>query len=439
METLGKIYDYLVGMEWLGSIISIFGLGDWWAAFDLTKDIAGMVPEMIAAVICWYIIVYFIHEMSSKDIVFTRVKEGTAKLIMLGDAFFRVVFNWNGHFMQRPLRPWGFKRKVVDANGKIMRIPERDNQGNIVTVNGRPKLIKAKSVKLRTYEVVDSHLVDSLFFQFAIRPLMALGNMMLKVLGLHGIKFLGIPGLNSIHKRTFRWNSLRQYETEKTVNTEGGIYYEPQLVENMDYVLLQPDIYYARVEDAEDTNMIPLDLDTTLLIRITNPVLAVFGPQDWLEYVWGTYLPYVRVYTARLDWHKLNKERDKQAEDMGYSLFDIQQEIYNTSGASIQSFRFLRVSPAGDLKQKYENAATRPYFAQKDAEVVKISADAQALRYETEYKKLKELGGTGMRVRELEAIEKAASSLSPAALAFSIKKVLDLAKGGASEQNNQAT
>lgn len=321
-------------------------------------------------------LIYLIRELAERDLFFTLVREGRAKLVMGagGKGFERVIFTFRNYWMKVP-------GKHDYSDGKL-------SNWDIVHISDERLNVPFSNWLYKNLENVQ--------YKFS------------RLIGLYGVHWLGIPGLHTTYKYTFRWNSLVQSKlNDKIVETDGGIYFHPH-EERIDYILLQPDIYYARIEGAEDKNMVPLSLDTTFRIRAFNPQKALMEVQDWLEMIWGLYLPEVRVYVANRQWDILNKHRHQEAVKLQKEKRELVEYIFDHYGVRVEEFMFLRVGPYGKLKEEYEKAATSPYMAAKAAKVVAINAKAEKGRIAEVYGEIQRQGETGELIRRLEAVENAA-------------------------------
>ncbi len=318
---------------------------------------------------------FFIREMARRNLIWTLVEEGTAKAIMgAGDSGFqKFVYQYTG---------WRLNEKWDVVSETKTREKFRD--------------------KIRRW------------------------------LGLTGVRLLGIPGLHSVHRYRFRWNSLKQAPDETTTDA-GGIYFTPH-DEELDYIILQEDVYYARVESAEDVNMVPLDFDITLRIQVINPYKALFVAQEWLEMTWGIVLPAIRRFVATQKWEVLSKrmaEKEKKFEEeiLGTSF----QEMRDNFGVDIKELKIIRIRPAGKRAVMYEEAATKQYEAEQEAKRIKTLAAAEKARIKEVYGQIQEFEELGQLIRRLEALEKAAAGagntiISAPELSNIAKAVEDISK-----------
>ncbi|MFA5318238.1 MAG: SPFH domain-containing protein [Patescibacteria group bacterium] len=318
-----------------------------WIIFLLVLAVGG-----IANIVC---LPFAIRLLAERNIIFTIVREGTAVAIMgAGDS--------------------GFQRFVSCFRGKTL------NQG--------------------TWDVRDVNIApDKTWWQWIV-----------KFFGLSGVHYLGIPGMQSIHRYKFRWNSLLQSEQEGAQNA-GGIYFKPH-DDWLRYILLQEDVYYARVESAEDEGMVPLNLDITLRVRIVNPYKALFVAQEWLEMTWAIVLPSLRRFISTKSWQELSGNLDQHEQDYTTSIQGDLDRLETTYGVKVEKFHVIRVQPGGTRATMYEEAATKAFEATAEAKKIRILAEAERDRIKAIYGEVKEHGELGRMIRRLEALEKAAGGNS---------------------------
>ncbi|PLX21524.1 hypothetical protein C0584_02255 [Candidatus Parcubacteria bacterium] len=336
----------------------------------IVQAVAESVPEpktgilsilfgVLGLIVFFILSLYLLKALAKLDIFVTTVCEGQAKAIMGagGGGFRRIIFQYSKHSI--------------------------NNEGDITRGETSPVISGWKRSK----------------------------DWLSNKLGLSGIKFVGLPFLHTIHEYNFKWNSLKQTDNEEGVKDAGGIYYKPH-AEDIKYILLQPDVYYARIQEAEDKNMVPLDLDLTVQCQVVNPQKALFDVQEWLEMVWGLVLPAIRRYVAKSDWEVLAKKTDQESETFKDALQVDLDNIKNRFGIHVSSFQILRVKPGGSRATMYEEAATKLFEAKAEAKSIKELAKAEQFRIRKEYGTIKEYDELGQLIRRLEALEKAAEQES---------------------------
>jgi K+/H+ antiporter YhaU regulatory subunit KhtT len=356
----------------------------------------------------------FIKVAADRDFIWTKVREGTAKAVVgAGNKFVKFLWQYNGY-------------KLITTTEEANKYNE-SHEGKITT-------------KREMWDIAEEQ--DN--------ALTGTKNLLWDKLGLGGIQYYGLPGLHQIYSYKFRWNSLRQNEGPGATRSGGGIYFQSHS-ETLRYILLQADVYYARLEQAEDQRMIPLDVDFTIAIRIKNPYKALFKVQDWLEYVWGQILPAIRqtirsyydwieeieidekgnIKTTeatkeekermkRIIWEHLNKEKytsgrsdeDKSCDEPGTTKekeekpSSIIAQIREYYGIKIDDFTILRIDATGERKKEIVEMATKVIEVRQNAKATRIDYIVEVERLEAIYGKIRDLGPTGELIRRLEAFEK---------------------------------
>lgn len=310
----------------------------------LTISLTGILTLILLTVL-FFLGIALVRELALKDIVFTLVKEGTAKAIMgVGGS--------------------GFQKMIMQFSGKKI-----NSEGTIEGNGPEDPWLKKK-------------------------------------LGLSGIRILGLPFLHTIHEYKFRWNSLKQAADKETTDA-GGIYFKAH-DDFLKYIILQNDVYYAGVKGAEDENMIPLDLDLTLEIVIVNPYKALFVAQEWLEMTWGIILPAIRRYVSENKWKDLAGKTEQKETDFMSSMKKVIDDLEINYGIRLVKFRMLRIKPGGTRATMYEEAATTEYETRQKAKGILILAKAEQSRINKVYGEIKSHGELGAIIRKLEALEKSA-------------------------------
>lgn len=318
----------------------------------------GIMAIIILIPINLFCLPYLIREMAKRDFIFTTVNEGTAKAVMGagGSGFQRFIFHFKGHRLNDP------NKNDFDPNKPAWEVIPED---------------------------APAHKIDKL----------------IKFFGLSGVSILGFPGMQTVHKYKFRWNSLKQSPDQNTQES-GGIYYTPH-DEELNYVILQSDAYYARIESAEDKDMVPLDFDIILRGRVTNPYKALFVAQEWLEMTWSIYLSEFRRFIAQKKWQKLSQKAEAAESKYAEHIQNEVALLSNSFGTTIDEFRILRIRPGGKRAEMYEEAATKQFEAEREAKKIITLAKAKAGEIEKVYGKIQEFGELGELIYRLESAVKA--------------------------------
>lgn len=210
---------------------------------------------------------------------------------------------------------------------------------------------------------------------------------------LGGLKWVGIPFIHSVYQYNFKWVSFEQEEKEGKL-VQKAISHEKEI----DYIIVQDDIYYTFVREAEAKGMVPLDIDALLTIRVLNPYKALFRVQDWLETTLNQFKPVLVGYTGQKLFEEL-VEAQKQVGDTIHELLKISQIDENLEedyGIHLKKIGIVNIDPAGERGKKYVEAASKEWEAKKEAQ-----------RLDNIYKQIEEYGDTGLFLRAIEGIEEA--------------------------------
>lgn len=206
-----------------------------------------------------------------------------------------------------------------------------------------------------------------------------------------GLAFYGIWPLRDIYIYNFSWTAV----------TERGEIKEHRN-ETLDYIGLFDDVYWLQVVKAEDDELVPLDVEALVVIRIVNPYKALFRVQDWLEMVLNRVKPLLRKEISDFSYEALIQDRESLGKKIYDKAKDLWSELEKDYGVKVLKLEVKEIDPPDDLRKLTLKKVT----AQREAEVVKIQADAEKGRIATVFGALEETGETGKLVRTLEALEK---------------------------------
>ena len=186
--------------------------------------------------------------------------------------------------------------------------------------------------------------------------------------------------------------------------------------ETLDYVLLKEDVYLAVLSNAEDKELLPVDIRLVLTIRVINPYKAVFVIQNWLEAVINRILPAVRnIFTEDTykNWISTEKDLAKRIIEHEQTRDFLDKECKKGYGVEVKAIEVIDIDPGED----YRKATLAEYLAEREKAKVLIGAEAErerlkkvaqgeVQRIKKVYEQIKEFGDLGKLVRTLEAMEK---------------------------------
>ena len=255
---------------------------------------------------------------------FTFIKEGTAKVIVKGDAFKKVLIQWTDHTI--------------------------DDEQNVVEGE---------------------------------EPWHPFG----------GFRFYGFWPLLNVYTYYFKWSGVTE---------DGEVVKHPK--ELIDFILLKDDVYWTKVEKAEDKNLLPLDIELFLTISVINPRKALFSVQNWLETVINQIKPTVRDIITNDEyenWIKnsdgIGKEIYEKAEKKG-----LLAEFEEKYGVRIKKIQVKKIDPP----EEYRERTLAPYLAELERKKTVIQAQGEQDRIALVFTKIQEFGDLGKLLKTLEAVEK---------------------------------
>ncbi|MDD2730615.1 MAG: hypothetical protein PHW33_00620 [Candidatus Portnoybacteria bacterium] len=311
------------------------------------------------------------------DIFFTLAEEGTAKAVMALDGFSRIIMQYRG--------------KTINADGEV-------DEGR------------------------EFHLFG-------------------------GLRWLGIPFYHSLYEYHFRWKTLRVQSGEIIPRDE-----------IINYILVKDDVYVAEIKNAESRGMVPLDITLLLTACCVNPYKALFKTQDWMEMIINRSEAIFREYVAQLSFEDIIKEKQKAGGEIWQKMVEagltspkekesqglLFEEEYRTKikgqglfeeeyGIKIKGIEMRDVNPSGTEKNLYEQAASKKWLADREAERIKIIAQAEKDRIDTVYETI-EKHKDGKAIRFMESLDNAGKNPGNWIIPFDIGQVLGKLFGSGSEK-----
>jgi len=167
--------------------------------------------------------------------------------------------------------------------------------------------------------------------------------------------------------------------------------------EIISHVLVQSDVYFVKVLSAETSEGIPVDVGFLLTISITNPYKALYRVQHWLEAVANQSEGTTRVYIGAKEIRQLfappptapgtiipvgavGALSETSSSELAQSLQDRLKNFNVEFGVHVELVQIQSMEPAGDAAAKYRELLTKKYEAEREAEMVRIAADAEAYK-----------------------------------------------------------
>lgn len=207
-----------------------------------------------------------------------------------------------------------------------------------------------------------------------------------------GLRRYGLWPIQDIYVYPFQWTGVQE---------NGKPDRHPE--EWLDFILLKDDIYWTAVESAEDKDLLPLNLELLLTIRVENPYKALFVVQNWLEAILNRLKPLARDRVTQSDY----KELIVAKEAIGEGLFEASEtlraeEFSKRYGIKVRKIEVQDINPPDEIRKE----TLAKFSAERQRERILVEADAEAQRIDVVYKKVRQFKDVGRLIRILEALEK---------------------------------
>ena len=231
-----------------------------------------------------------------------------------------------------------------------------------------------------------------------------------------GLRYYGFYPIKDAYIYNFEWTG---------VSMNGETQHHPK--ETLDYVLLKDNVYYAKVEKAEDKELLPLDVELVLTIRVINPYKALFEVQNWLEMIINKIKPAVRDAVSLKEYELLISDTDAVGKKIYKRLKErkLLEEFKDRYGVELGKIGVKDINPP----KEYREETLKKWSAEREKERIAIEAKAEkqrlktvaegeALRIGKVFKKIEKFGELGRLLKSLEAMEK-----SPLAASMTVQAV----------------
>ncbi|MEK7110805.1 MAG: SPFH domain-containing protein, partial [Patescibacteria group bacterium] len=336
---------------------------------------------------------FVFRSLAERNLWFTLFQEGRAKAVMAYNQFNYFVMAYEGH--------------AFDVDWNIVRVSGRTitkNDDGSETIEDRKVVRDADGEILeitKTSNGKTSSEDTRLAKNIGILPKWL--ESLLNVPG--GLRYIVNPFANTIYTYTFRWTSFRQADKEGKPGEVQDVHKE-----SIDYIIVQDDVYFANVKEAETKEMIPVNVDLLLAIRAENPYKALFRVEEWLEVAVNRVKSVVRHYIGTKTYEQLRGERKEtpkhEKDDDFKELIDYLHDRY---GIRIKQIGFVNIDPAGARALKYIEAASKSYEAEQEALAVAIRRDAESERAAKVYDTILARGDRALAIRFMEDLETASN------------------------------
>jgi len=294
---------------------------------------------------------FFMTWLADGDILFTKVREGTAKAVMAGDSFHHFVLSHRGYHLNDPRWRGTSHSHLYDDSASpwdVLKNPTGDG-----------------SLPPEAYDPRSG----------------TIGWVMRKL----GLFWIGLPPFRSVLSYSFSWN-------EDKVGTTGDseLWHRD---EDTDFIYTSIFPYLITIDSAETSDRLPLDGLYQLTIRIVNPFKALFETENWLESVSAYANRQARNYVGENTYADLVSETMKTGGESGAGSFSTSIMALNATlpgqppenggtisqnGVTIVSADLQQLEISGDDAGKIREATMRAYTAEQEATATRVAGDAAA-------------------------------------------------------------
>lgn len=282
---------------------------------------------------------FFLRWLAEENILFTTVKEGTAKAIMRGNSFDRFVMSFAGYHLNDPEKDWCKSCPEWDVlyHGKNNKdgFDERD-----AVYDDRSPLLK--------------HL---------------------------GLYWVGWPWANSVYVYAFEWNETRTDRSGKEIISPRA--------EATDFIFVADFTYAILTEEAETEDRLPVDILTLATVAIRNPYRALFSGEDWIRRVTAAINRHSRGFVGNKKFQDLISSKIIKWTEFSEPIIKLSEELPDDQdeppfglkgryGADIRTADLQTIELSGDAKTKTQDATTRAYVAEQEAAATRLTGQAEA-------------------------------------------------------------
>lgn len=202
-----------------------------------------------------------------------------------------------------------------------------------------------------------------------------------------GLRLVGVRFLHTIHWYNFRWSVLwQEVKGEVTAGKARGEAIAEKIVyreERINWILLKDAFYVTEVIEAEEAELVPINVRALITIRVINPYKALFRVHNWLEAVLDILKPAIRKYVSTKKYQELTRKDEYLERELDTYFEDVSKYIQRRYGVIVKKVGFISVNPGGELGKTYVQASTRKYEAEREAERIATMATAEAGRIST--------------------------------------------------------
>ena len=228
--------------------------------------------------------------------------------------------------------------------------------------------------------------------------------------------WIGFPPAYSVYTYTFHWSSRVQ-------DPRGEGMKQVQRSEAVSHILApQQEVYFALIEAAKTSELVPVNASVALTVRIMNPFKALFNTHQWLKTVINQSEPLIREVIGRYTFKALTESRETASNELkndeGFKAH--RKTLEMEYGVNIVLAQFRSIEPSGKhadeitkislqeytAQQELKKAEQKVKIADEEAKAIGILARATKGRLQEELGAVVALGLAAVELRKMELLPK---------------------------------
>jgi len=332
------------------------------------------------------IIVGVIWVLAQINVLFSDVKEGQAKVHLYNKKFKGCFMSYSGHKFRGDNQ---FREGEVDEHRGYIISDTKPTDADTNPVWEKftvQKIHKSGERRGETYsgtgyrrsetdEEVREHFEPHPWDVVRLLPGETEDNSPLSQIPIFGgflsnIYWIGIWPFGQIHTYKMRWVSWDYPHTDTSVTSA-----EKQPIphqEEIDYVLVQEDVYWVKIPKAETREGIPVDLNLLLTLASCNPYKSLFKVERWVEATTNQAEADGREFVGLLKFENLFGDKTATAEMLNENALQELRRFRSQYGINAKLVQIQSLDPAGERGEQYRELSTKKYEAEQLAKARKI-------------------------------------------------------------------
>jgi len=296
---------------------------------------------------------------ADQDYLFTKVEDGTGKIINKGDSFHRVIMSFEDHHLNDPTKPW------FDENEPRWEVLKNEPG---VSYLCKPWLPKKLLPKHPSYPANNYDNRPWLLREF-------------------GLFWVGLPKMRQIRSYNFSWNEYQRQQVG-----DGDLVIRPR--KEVTSIFKVNDFSYVMVlTDAKTADNLTVRAEFVTIVRMTNPKKALIDSDDWLVQLEAYIDRQARSFIGSFTYDQLRSETDDVAlaakEDFSKRMRELTlrlpdeeeasaQGTKGTIGITIGSANLEKIVLSGSHAVENEKLSIAAYQADQAAVVEIRASEAKA-------------------------------------------------------------